>query len=119
MFAGGDLVTGPASVIEAIQGERIAASSIDRYLGVKGEIEQKLIPDKGENPYLGREEGFAKRKRAEITKINVEDRFPGFKQVEFCLSKLDFKCKAERCLKCQPRLRISKAPLHPNKNDRC
>jgi|GEM_PF-6028226 len=33
VFAGGDLVTGPKSVIEAIAAGRKAASVIDRYLG--------------------------------------------------------------------------------------
>ena len=36
VFAGGDLVTGPASVIEAIAAGREAAVAIDRYLGSRG-----------------------------------------------------------------------------------
>jgi len=36
VFAGGDVVSGPASVVEAIVAGKRAASSIERYL--KGEV---------------------------------------------------------------------------------
>ncbi len=38
VFAGGDCVTGPNSIISAIAQGRQAASSIDRFLGGRGEI---------------------------------------------------------------------------------
>jgi len=47
VFAGGDAVTGPASVIEAIAAGRKAAISIDRYLGGEGIIEETLAPVQG------------------------------------------------------------------------
>lgn len=115
VFAGGDLVSGPASVIESIQAGRIAASSIDKYLGGDGKIEQKLIPDEEENPYLGREEGFADRKRVGVKKLEVKERFPGFKPVEFCIGEEDAKREARRCLKCQLRLCLEKPPMPPKK----
>ena len=44
VFAGGDIVTGPASVIGAIAQGRLAASSIDKFLGGKGVIDEVLAP---------------------------------------------------------------------------
>lgn len=117
VFAGGDLVTGPASVIEAIQAGRIAASSIDKYLGGTGEIDYKLIPDEEEDPYLGREEEFTKLKRVKNKKLEVEKRFQGFPQVEFCLNEDEAVFEAKRCLKCQLRLNIAKPPMPPEKNN--
>jgi len=114
VFAGGDLVSGPASVIEAIQMGRTAASSIDKYLGGNGEIEQELITDEEENPYIGREEGFADRKRVINKKMPVKERLHDFSQVEFCLDEKSAVEEAERCLRCQLRLKISKAPLPKN-----
>lgn len=38
VFAGGDCVTGPATVIKAIAGGKVAAANIDEYLGFKHEI---------------------------------------------------------------------------------
>ncbi len=113
VFAGGDLVTGPQTVIWAVQGGRLAAKSIDKYLGGDGEIDQRLYPEDEADPYIGREEGFADRKRREITKIPVCDRIPGFNQVEQCLCEEDAKKEAQRCLKCQLRLQIKKPPLPP------
>lgn len=115
VFAGGDMVSGPASVIEAIQMGRLAASSIDRYLGGDGKIEQKFVEDETEDPFIDREEGFAGRKRAENLKISIEERIPGFPLVEACLSEKDAVGEAERCLRCQLRLCIAQPPLPPEK----
>ena len=38
IFAGGDVVTGPATVIKAIAAGKVAAANIDRYLGFEHEI---------------------------------------------------------------------------------
>ncbi len=113
VFAGGDLVSGPASVIEALQAGRLAASSIDKYLGGTGEIDQKYIPDEEENPYLGREEGFAHKRRVEIPTRFVDKRLHSFSQVEYCLDEKAAIEEAKRCLKCQLRLKISKMPFPP------
>lgn len=118
VFAGGDLVSGPASVIEGIQMGRVAASSIDIYLGGDGGIEQKFIEDETENPFIGREEGFADRKRSENEKISVETRIPGFPLVEVCLTEKDAVGEAERCLRCQLRLCLVKPPLPPEKKEK-
>ena len=45
------------------------------------------------------EEGFADRKRVEITKIPVCDRVPGFKQVEECLCDEDVKKRSREMFK--------------------
>lgn len=116
VFSGGDLVTGPATVIEAVQGGRLAAISIDKYLGGDGNIEQILYRRDEEDQYIGREEGFADRKREKVKKINFKERTSGFKQVELCLSEENAIKEAERCLKCQLRLLIEKPPLPPEKN---
>ena len=94
---------------------RIAASSIDQFLGGDGNIEQSLVPDEEENPYLGREEDFAKRKRAHTEKIDVEKRIPGFPLVECGLAENDAVSEAERCLRCQLRLCLAQPPMPPKK----
>ncbi len=115
VFAGGDIVTGPQTVIWAVQGGRLAAKAIDKYLGGDGIIDQQLYSDDEADPYIGRDEDFADRKRVEVTKIPVKERKPGFKQVEQCLCEDDAVKEAQRCLKCQLRLQIKKPPLPPEK----
>ncbi len=113
VFSGGDVVSGPASVIEAIQAGRKAAISIDKYLGGKGRIDQKFIPEEEEDTWLGREEGFAYRERAEMITLPVDKRLPGFPRVELGFDEKIALEEAKRCLRCQLRLKISRAPLPP------
>jgi len=116
VFSGGDVVSGPSSVIEAIQAGRKAAISIDRYLGGKGQIDQKFVSEKEEGICLGREEGFAYRNRAEIPMLSVDKRLHNFLQVECGLDEKTAVEEAKRCLRCQLRIKMKKAPMPPDKN---
>ncbi len=115
VFAGGDAVSGPASVIEAIEAGRKAAASIDRYLGGRGRIDEKLLPEEIEDKCLGREEGFAYRERIELPQADVCERLTGFMPVEGPLSSEEAKHESERCLRCQMRLSISRDVIPPEK----
>jgi NADPH-dependent glutamate synthase beta subunit-like oxidoreductase len=113
IFAGGDVVSGPASIIEAIQHGRMAASEIDKFLGGTGQVEQKFMPEDIENPYIGREEKFAYKKRISMPTLPVDKRKNNFALVDLGIDEKLAIEEAERCLKCQLRLKISQAPLPP------
>jgi len=115
IFAGGDAVTGPASVIEAIAAGRQAAISMDRYLGGNGTIDEILVPVEKANPYLGIEDGFADRVRAEMPMLAVEKRVNNFTEVEFGYSEETAAKEADRCLRCDLRLQIHPVILPPTK----
>ena len=53
IFAAGDAITGTSTVIAAIALARTAASTIDRYLGGDGDIEDTLFDREGHDPVLG------------------------------------------------------------------
>jgi hypothetical protein len=53
LFAAGDVVTGTKTVIDAIAGARRAASTIDRYLGGEGDIEDSFFDREPHDPSLG------------------------------------------------------------------
>jgi NADH-quinone oxidoreductase subunit F len=97
VFAGGDAMTGPASVIEAIASGRQAAISIDKFLGGKGMIEQTLAPPEKELPPL--EEAEEKR-RPKMTVMPVAERIRSFAEVESGYNKRKAKEEAARCLRC-------------------
>ncbi|RLC73115.1 MAG: hypothetical protein DRI26_01505, partial [Chloroflexi bacterium] len=78
VFAGGDAVTGPASVIEAIAAGRRAAISIDKYLGGKGDIEETLVEAEEPSPWLGRDGDFARRRRTSVPLLAVDLRLERF-----------------------------------------
>ena len=97
IYAGGDAVSGPASVIEAIAAGRQAAISIDKFLGGGGVIEEKFAPPEGElSPMQEAEE----RRRPKMSVLPVRQRVDGFAEVELGYNKRKAKEEAERCLRC-------------------
>ena len=98
LFAAGDMVTGPASVIEAVAAGRRAASAIDRYLGGDGDIEEQLAP--AEETALGVLEEQEERRREEIPRRTACERLRDGGLVEKTYSEKSARAEAERCLRC-------------------
>ncbi len=97
VFAGGDTVTGPASVIEAIADGRKAAVSIDKYLGGSGEIDEVLAPPEEATTPL---EETEEKRRPHMPTIPVKRRVEDFSQVELGYSEEMAIEEATRCLRC-------------------
>jgi NADH-quinone oxidoreductase subunit F len=97
IFAGGDVVSGPASVIEAIAAGRQAAISIDKFLGGKGEIEETLAPPEGELAPL---EEAEEQWRPPMPTVPVGQRLHNFIQVELGYNDEIAIEEAKRCLRC-------------------
>ncbi|MFA5308460.1 MAG: NADH-ubiquinone oxidoreductase-F iron-sulfur binding region domain-containing protein [Dehalococcoidales bacterium] len=98
VFAGGDVVSGPASVIEAIAAGRQAAVSIDKYLGGKGVIEEKLTAPEVTRPYVAEEGGV--EKRAAVPLRAAGQRLKDFKAGELGYTRALAEQEASRCLRC-------------------
>ena len=110
VFAGGDAVTGPASVIEAIAAGRRAASSIDKLLGGDGIIDQTLWERPAPEPYTGkRDKGFADLCRVEMPKIPISEAHHSFAEVELGLDTNQATTEAKRCLQCDLELILGRA----------
>lgn len=94
MYAGGDCVTGPATVIKAIAAGKTAAANIDEFLGfhhsisVDVEIPEPLLNDKIPcgRVNLGEKESWARK-----------DNFEG---IEYTMSDEEALQEASRCLRC-------------------
>jgi len=114
VFAGGDMATGPQSVIKAIEGGRQAAMAIDKYLGGDGNIYQGFANKDIDNPCIGYNEGFTGQEKAHRKTLPVKDRLkPGWPQVDLVFDEDMLQCEADRCLKCQLRLQIGEAVMPP------
>ncbi len=98
VFAGGDCVSGPSSVIEAVAAGKEAAESIDRFV-------------RGENLRKGRERSKAQRaegdfagietaSRASMPTIAVEERKGNFREVETGYTQQQAVAEAARCVQC-------------------
>jgi NADPH-dependent glutamate synthase beta subunit-like oxidoreductase len=112
IFAGGDVAKGPSSVIEAIEAGRRAASSIDKFLGRNGIIDEDLAERQTVISYTGkREEGFADQRRAETPSLSPAERIHEFLEVEQCLSDDQAMKEACRCLQCDLEVKLAKSIL--------
>jgi len=101
VFAGGDMASGPASIIEAIASGRRAASSIDRFLGGTGLIDQALATSEGAVLLLDGEP--QDEPRAAIASIPLAQRTGSFQPVEQGLSEEAAIREAARCRDCDAR----------------
>jgi len=102
IFAGGDAVTGPNTVINAIAQGHVAARSIERFIdGEKLEqsdnktkpIETEIKIDLKNRPKI---------KRSEIPMQILSERKHSFKEVEYGFDEATAIAEAQRCLRCGP-----------------
>ncbi|MBI4268106.1 MAG: NADH-quinone oxidoreductase subunit NuoF [Chloroflexi bacterium] len=100
VFAGGDVVSGPASVIEAIAAGRQAAEAIDKYLGGKGNIDEILAPPEGEIPPMNREEVEGEKYRPPMKMLPATERVKGCEQVVLGFDEAGAIAETKRCLRC-------------------
>ena len=104
IFAGGDCVTGPATVIQAIAAGRHAAESIDSFLtfGYAKVHREDYSCSRGSLEDLPKWlfEEMPKLSRAVMPALDVEDRRNNYDEVEQGLSREQAVAEAERCLQC-------------------
>jgi NADH-quinone oxidoreductase subunit F len=98
VFSGGDAVTGPATVIEAVAAGRQAAVSIDKYLGGSGIIGEALAPAEEIETLPELEEG--EKHRICIPTLSLSKRLCSFAEVELGLGEEMAIEEAKRCLRC-------------------
>ena len=101
VFAGGDVVGGPGTVIEAIAAGKRAAVMIDRY--VRGKL-MKILP-RVELPAVyvpaaDGEEPDVDAARVRAGHLPPAERVGSFAEVELCVDEREAVCEARRCLRC-------------------
>lgn len=94
VFSGGDCVSGPATVILAIEAGKVAAASIDEYLGFHTDISANLeIP-----PAPFRLKNACGR--IDLTEREASWRKNDFELMENCMSEQEMAQECSRCLRC-------------------
>lgn len=94
VFAAGDCVTGPATVIMAIAGGKVAAANIDEYLGYNHEISTDIeipAPKLVDRKPWGRINMFEK---------SADERKCNFESLEICMTDEEAKQESSKCLRC-------------------
>lgn len=101
VFAGGDVVRGSDEVITGIADGKMAASSIDKYLGGNGELnkgELINIPEALED-----DSELVEHDRFEMDYVDVDERKGNFEEVSKGFHRLNAMAEAMRCLRCDRR----------------
>jgi NADH-quinone oxidoreductase subunit F len=103
VFAGGDFVSGPGMVIEAIAAGRRGAIAIDKYL--RGDTSRVEIYDLKPNVIeeeisKEEEESWEPQFRPEIPHLPLPERKGSFKEIELSFSEDKARQEAKRCLRC-------------------
>lgn len=94
VFAGGDCVTGPATVIRAIAAGKVAAANIDEYLGYNHLISVDIdIPaaSHADKPACG---------RVNLTNVPADERKYNFDHIECGMTLEEAEQESSRCLRC-------------------
>ncbi len=102
VFAGGDCVTGPATIIEAVAAGNRAAASIDQYLK-QGSITPDQMASLLHQVALDRQRDggiVAKSQRQSPEELPPAERVLNFNEVEKCLTAEAATEEAGRCLRC-------------------
>lgn len=102
IFAGGDIVTGPLTIVSAIgQGKR-AAFYIQRYLeGETIDVEfESNLPTISKEDVLKRQRKYTHIPPAEKKHLPVEERIKDFREVELPMTEEEVRMSASRCLDC-------------------
>jgi formate dehydrogenase beta subunit len=97
VFAGGDAVTGPASIIDAIAQGRVAGAAIDRFLGGSGDLERFARSKPVAEPHAPASRGSA---REAWYSMAAPARLGSFALVEGAYSIETAAREAKRCLSC-------------------
>lgn len=97
IFAGGDAVSGPSTIIEAIAQGRLASVSIDRFLGGTGNLPEALSGESYAGPPETAPRGAT---RPASGKIARKRRSASFDPVELAYGKKAAMTEAVRCLSC-------------------
>jgi NADH-quinone oxidoreductase subunit F len=103
VFAGGDFVSGPGMVIDAIAAGRRASIAIDKYLrGDTSRVEiYDLKPSVIEEVISKEEEEtWEPQFRPEMSRLPIEERKRSFKETELGFSEEKAWQEAKRCLRC-------------------
>ncbi len=98
IFAGGDAVLGPSSVIEAVAGGERAAVGIDQYLN--GECDAFWRKEKTVDTYFDPDADLAPFPRAHLRMLDVDRRKHNFDEVELVWTEEEAIRQARRCLRC-------------------
>jgi NADPH-dependent glutamate synthase beta subunit-like oxidoreductase/Pyruvate/2-oxoacid:ferredoxin oxidoreductase delta subunit len=115
IFLGGDCLTGPATVVDAIAEGRRGAILIDKFLGGVGDLSEFSSKKETACLWSGSDGVYTRHDRIVIPHVPAEERVGSFSEVAGGIDRLSAVAEARRCLQCDLRLRIRAGILPPER----
>ena len=115
IFIGGDFLTGPKSVIDAVASGRQGAQAIDKFLGGEGKIGQVFAERQSSGPLAGIRSLYADHGRTPLPVLPAAERVINFPEVSCGFDAPAAELEALRCLRCGLRFRIKPAAMPPER----
>ena len=100
VFVGGDAHRGPEDIVNAVYEAKIAAASIDRYLGGKGVLYKGFEQEITDYHIEG---DIVPHKRFLTRELEAEEAVGSFRERNLGMHELDARAEASRCLRCDRR----------------
>ncbi|GMU22743.1 MAG: hypothetical protein AMXMBFR13_28280 [Phycisphaerae bacterium] len=100
VFAAGDAVSGPATIVQAVAQGNAVAAAVDHYLRTGRMEKPRFVTDYREVEQVQKLEDYASAHRPASPKLAVADREQNFKEVELGFDEQAAREEAKRCLRC-------------------
>ena len=113
VFAAGDVIRGPSSVVDAVADGRRAADAIDRYLGGNGLADVDCASAELDITESDISSNLFQQPRHKAEIMNAGKRRSGFGLIQQTLSEEAARSEAQRCLQCYLRQMITPVVLPP------
>jgi formate dehydrogenase beta subunit len=115
VFAAGDMIRGPSSVVEAVADGRCVADVIDRYMGGNGLADLDQPSSEIDLSADGASRDQFLQSRQQCRSADPEERKSSFGVIQQTLSEQEAIIEAQRCLQCHLRRQITPVVLPPER----
>ncbi|HUC84871.1 MAG TPA: FAD-dependent oxidoreductase [Candidatus Acidoferrales bacterium] len=100
VFAAGDAVTGPATIVQAIAQGNLVAVAVDEWLRTGRASKPRFLTPRHDVAPLHNLDDFAGAHRPAMPKLDLAKREGNFREVELGLNEAAAQAEAKRCLRC-------------------
>ena len=100
VFAAGDAVTGPATIVQAIAHGNLVAVAVDEWLRTGQVTKPRFVTPRHDIAPLHNFDDFAAAHRPPSPKLDIAQREGNFREVELGLDEAAAQAEAKRCLRC-------------------
>jgi NADH-quinone oxidoreductase subunit F len=100
VFAAGDAVSGPATIVQAVAHGNLAAAAVDEWLRTGKASKPRFVTEHHDIALSHSPADFAEARRPQAPRLPLAERENNFKEVELGYAEAAAQSEARRCLRC-------------------